>query len=92
MTSEYIPRTTVSEKLGNISKAIVAQVGALLTLLAGLGPVLGYLPDQAGVTLAVVAAVATGVVTYLKKNTVTAQQLIDDSAALGLEVTNIRKQ
>lgn len=81
-------QTAASAKIGSYSKAIVALIGSVLTLLTQLTPILGFLPAGAQGTVSTVLAIGTGVVTYLVKNTPSVQQVIDDGAALGLEVKN----
>lgn len=87
-THDYEARTAASNKIGTVSKAIVAQLTSILVLIGGLGAFTGFLPGPVGVTLASIATVATGILTYLKRNTPTVQQVIDDGAQLGLEIKN----
>lgn len=86
--STYTPTTSLSIKLGSISKAIVAQISAILVLVGGVGAFAGFLPGPVGVTLAAVATALTGISTYLKANTDTATKLIDDSTNLGRDIAD----
>jgi hypothetical protein len=57
-------------RLSEVRKAVVATVGAVLTLLVSFTDTFTLLPDNVSNVVAWVVAVGTGVVTYLTRNEV----------------------
>jgi hypothetical protein len=57
-------------RLSEVRKAVVAAVGAVLTLLVSFTDTFTLLPEGPSHVLAWVVAVGTGVVTYLTRNEV----------------------
>lgn len=59
---------SLRQKITGYYKGLIATVGAILTLLATIGPLSHFLPADQQHWLAIAIAVLTGVATFLKEN------------------------
>jgi hypothetical protein len=69
--------------ISRYSKSIVALLGSVLTVLTAL---VGVFPEPVNGYIAVALAVATGVSTYLIRNTPSVVDLADQAAELGYDL------
>jgi len=76
MATTPSPSPSLKQRIAGAWKAIIAFIGAVLTLLTQIGPFAHFLPPQYKALIGTATAVLTGILTFMKAN----EHWVDDTA------------